>query len=161
MSLWDILPECIQSEVKLFTPHPLTKVLNEGINWIYGELKDDKMLRMITSCPIMSSNDYMEYFYSFDCSPNERVNYVENIFDKNLDFTRYRRRRAIYKKFLLWRIVWSSLEDMYTVSSTQDICLGELPPKIYSWRDCHVISKLVWKETQTLEYWLGNVSRNI
>ena len=151
MSLWDSLPECIQSEVKTFTPHPLTKVINEGIDWIYNELQDDKLLLKITSCPILGSNDYMEYFYSCDCSPNERVNYVENIFDKNFNFKRYRRRRYIYKKFLLLRLVWNAMEDVYTVCGLSCLSLFDERKRMYSWRDCHVLSKLIWQETQSID----------
>ena len=32
-SYWDFLPEEIQLYIKVYTPHPLTKVLKEGINW--------------------------------------------------------------------------------------------------------------------------------
>ena len=139
MSLWDSIPECIQYEIKLYTPHPLTKILNEGIDWINNELKNDKILMNITSRLISNSNDYFGYFYS--C--NERVNHLENIFDKNFDFIRYRHRRSIFKKFLLLRILWNARNN--------NICISNNPKndiKSYSWKDCRVVSKLLWYENQ-------------
>ena len=155
MSFWDYLPESIQLKIKSYTPHPLIKVHIESINWIYNELQNDALLRLITSYHIEDTNDYLEYFYTIQerCNANTILNthQSENIYTHTFDFMKYCHRRKIYKKFLLLRKIWNAREIDYVYNVTN----VNYEKKVFSWKESRIISKLVNQEKNLIQFWLN------